>query len=254
MAYGHKKWVFLNSIEHEYSYMGNYGAKGEKREKRDKPTPEQVEKQNQRNRENYVRRLIKKNFRPGDYWITLKYNKGTRKSVDEVKKDMQRFIANMRNAYKRQKEEFKYIYRVEIGSRGGIHIHIIMNRNRGKPNTDVLVDRYWKGGHPHYALLYEDGDYRQLASYLVKPQIDDQEPDEYLKRYHPSKNLIKPVPETKSYLKWTVKKLIEDGPTPQEGFYIDRDTLVSGVNPYTGMSYLHYTEVRIKPIRGSDSG
>lgn len=249
MAYWQKRWEFLNSVEYEYTYIGNYGAKGEKRKVKVKPTPEQVAKQNQTNKANKVRRLIKQNFSPGDYWITLKYTKGTRKSVEEVKKDMKRFLDNMRGAYKRQGQQFKYIYRVEIGSRGGIHIHIILNRVK---NTDVLVERYWKGGHPHYVLLYEDGGYDQLASYLVKPPLDEQE-DSFLKGYHPSRNLVKPMPKKKEYRRWTVKKLVKEGPKPQEGFYIDQDTLVTGENPYTGMSYLHYTEVRIKPIRGSDT-
>ena len=253
MAYWQKIWRFQNSVEYEYTYMGNYGAKGEKRKKRAKPTPEQVAKQNLTNRTNYVRRLIKGNFSPGDYWITLKYAAGTRKPVEEVRKDMEHFISNMRKAYKKQGEQFKYIFRVEIGSKGGIHIHIILNRRSGGQSTDVLVERYWKGGHPHFQLLYEDGGYDQLASYLVKPALEGQKEDTYLKGYHPSRNLKKPVPETKIYLKRTVKKLIEEGPVPQEGFYIDKDTLEVGENQFTGMSYLRYTEVRIKPIRGSDS-
>ena len=76
MAYWQKRWDFLNSVEYEYTYAGNYGAKGEKRKPRVKPTPEQIEKQNQINKTKKVRRLIKQNFSPGDYWITLKYTKG----------------------------------------------------------------------------------------------------------------------------------------------------------------------------------
>lgn len=250
MAYRQKKWEFRNSIEYEISYVGNCGAKGEKRTKREKATPEQMMKQNRLNRIKYVRRLIKNNFLPGDYWITLKYPKGTRKPVDEVKNDMKNFIDNMRNAYKRQEEEFKYIYRVEIGKQGGIHIHIILNRNKGKPETDVLVERYWKFGRPYFGLLYEEGGYDQLASYLVKPQPEEQEENDYLKKYHPSRNLKKPEPKIKTYFRNTVRKIVEEGPKAKEGFYIDRDTVVKGVNPYTGMSYIHYTEVRINPIRG----
>lgn len=257
MAYWQKKWEFLNSIEYEYVYAGNYGAKGECRQKRQKQTPEQVKRQNMTNRINYVRRLIKKNFGPGDYWITLKYAKGTRKPVDEVKKDMKGFIDKMRKAYRKQQDELKYIFRVEIGKRGGIHIHIILNRVRGTPQTDTLVERYWKGGHPHYVLLYEDGGYDQLASYLVKQSEDEEIDDPYLKAYHPSRNLDKPEPVKKSYSRRTVKSLIEEGPKPTIGFYIDQDTWITGVNQYTGLSYIRYTEVRIKPMpyrRGADDG
>ena len=253
MAYWQKRWEFLNSIEYEYTYAGNYGAKGEKRCKRQKRTPEQVKKQNAINRKNYVRRLIKKNFMQGDYWITLKYPKGTRKPVEDVKNDVSNFIDSMRRAYRKQGEKLKYIYRIEVGKRGGIHIHIILNRTRGKPETDVLVERYWKAGHPHFALLYEEGGFDQLASYLTKPP-EDTEDGNKTKGYVPSRNLQKPEPVKKPYFRWTVEKLIKEGPKPHEGFYIDRDSIVRGVNQYTGMSYYHYTEVREKPIGRTDDG
>lgn len=256
MAYWQKRWEFLNSIEYEFTYIGNYGAKGEKRRPRKKLTPEQVEKQNYINKKNKVRRLIKANFSPGDYWVTLKYSKGTRKPLEEIKKDMKKFTDNMRRAYKRQGAEFKYIYRVEIGRNGGIHIHIILNRSRGKPAADILLDRYWKGGHPYFAVLYEDGGYDQLASYLIKDLPEEKNEDEvdaYLKAYHPSRNLIRPEPEKKYYSRMTMRKLVTEGPVAQEGFYIDRDSVEIGENPFTGMSYARYTEIRLKPIRGDSS-
>lgn len=253
MAYWQKRWEFLNSIEYEYTYKGNYGAKGEKRGKRKKATTEQVKKQNAINRKNYVRRLIKKNFVQGDYWITLKYPKGTRKPIEDVQRDMRNFINSMRRAYRRQEVELKYIYRIEIGKRGGIHIHIILNRTRGKPQTDILVERYWKGGHPFFALLYEDGGFDQLASYLTK-QSEDTDEGSKTKAYVPSRNLEKPIPIKKMYFRRTVEKLVRKGPVPREGYYIDKDSIVSGVNAYTGMSYLHYTEIREKPIGRMDDG
>ena len=81
-------WRFKNSVEYEIKYKGKYGAKGEKRAKRKKATPEQIKMQNQRNREKNVRRLIKANFGENDYWITLKYPKGTRLKIEDVKKHM----------------------------------------------------------------------------------------------------------------------------------------------------------------------
>lgn len=253
MAYTRKRWEFLNSIEFEFSYKGKYGAKGEKRCKRTKKTPEQVKKQNALNRKNYVRRLIKKNFYPGDYWITLKYPQGTRKPLEDVKKDMSNFLDCMRRAYRRQEDELKYIYRIEVGKRGGIHIHIILNRVRGKPGTDILVERYWKSGRPNFQLLYEDGGFDQLASYLTK-EPEQSEDAIKTRAYVPSRNLEKPVPEKKTYLRRTVEKLIEEGPEPTPGFYIDKSSIVSGVNVYTGMSYLHYTEIRVKTRERSDDG
>ena len=82
------KYTFYDSVEYEYKFAGNYGAKGEKRAKRRKATPEQMKRQNQWIKETKVRRLIKANFRPGDLWETLKYPKGTRKPFADVVDDM----------------------------------------------------------------------------------------------------------------------------------------------------------------------
>lgn len=95
-------WHFRGSIEYEYKHAGNYGAKGEKRAKRRKATPEEVRRQNQRNREKNVRRLIKANFASNDYWVTLKYPKGERPGIEEVKRHMKGFLDKVRRGYKKR--------------------------------------------------------------------------------------------------------------------------------------------------------
>lgn len=258
MAYWKDTWVFPNSIEYEYKFAGNYGAKGEKREKRKKATPEQIKKQNQLNKENYIRRVIKANFLSEDYWMTLKYPEGVRKKIKEVEKDLSKFLANMRQAYKKACEMFKWIYRMEIGKRGGIHIHILLNRINGETDTDLIVKKYWNHGSVNYQTLYESGGYKKLANYIVKPPDEEcyeqlsffeKEDQKKLIKYSSSRNLIRPEPERKTYRRWTVKKLIEEGPVPTKGFYIDKESIVVGVNKFTGMSYLKYTECRIDEIK-----
>lgn len=245
-------WYFKNSIEREYKFAGRYGAKGERRREKKKPTPEQIQNQNQRNREKNMRRLIKANFSEGDCWITLKYSKGTRKEVQEVKKDLQKFIRSLRRNYKKRDVDLKYISRMEIGARGGIHIHMIVNRIDG---CDKLIQSLWEHGRVNYQLIYERGGFKDLAEYIVKKPdekqdgqlslFEEQDRNQLIK-YSCSRNLIRPEPERKEYRRRTVRKIIEEGPTPEPGFYIDKNSIVSGVNPFTGMSYLHYTEVRIK--------
>lgn len=261
MAYWKDVWRFRNSIEYEYKFAGNYGARGEPRGKRKKASPEQIKKQNQLNREKKMRRLIKANFLPDDLWCTLKYPRATRKPIGEVKKDLKGFITSMRKEYKKRDEPFKFVYRMEIGARGGIHIHILINRSRGKPDTDVLVQLAWKHGRVNFASIHEQGGYQQLACYIVKlpdKGIEKQlsffsEPDKReLIKFSSSRNLIRPEPERTEYRRWTVRKLVEEGPVPTPGFYIDKDSVVYGTNPYTGMSYYRYTECRIEEItRGS---
>lgn len=258
MGYWRDKYEFKYSIEYEYKFKGNYGAKGEKRAKRKKVTPEQVAKQNQINRENKMRRLIKANFSPGDPWACLKYPKGTRLPVEIVKEHLKGFLKNMRTEYKKAGILLKFIYRMEIGREGGIHIHILTNR-LPEENTDILMAELWKKhGHVNFTPIYETGGYKDLAEYIVKKPDEEEykqmslfsvEEQKQLIKVSTSRNLIRPVPERKEYRRWTVRRLIEEGPKATPGFYIDKNSIVYGTNPYTGMSYYRYTENKIERDR-----
>lgn len=257
MAYIRDVWRFSDSIEYEYKFVGRYGAKGEKRTEKVKPTPEQMERQNQLQREKKVRRLIKANFEQGDYWVTLKYPKGARPSLDGVKDDVKDFISRLRYLFKKSGETLKFIYRIEIGSRGGVHVHMIVNRCQG---ADLMIQQAWSVGNVNFQHLREAGGYADLAAYLVKPPSDEAQrhldalPPEDRKKaiaYSTSRNLIRPEPERREYTHSTMRRIIEEGPEPTEGYYIDMDSIMSGVNAYTGMSYLHYTELKLEaPKRG----
>ena len=159
----------------------------------------------------------------------------------------------MRREYKKRDFPFKWIYRIEVGKKGGIHIHILINRLVGEA-TDMLIQKKWKYGRANYTAIYANGGYEQLESYIVKqPQEQEieqlslfpKEEQRELIRYSCSRNLIRPVPERQVYSRWTVRKLIENGPTATKGYFIDKNSIVYGINPYTGMSYYRYTELKI---------
>lgn len=244
-----KKYSFKRSTDYEYSYAGNYGAKGEKRAKREKPTPEKIQKQNQHNREKKMWRLLRANFDEGDLWTTLKYPKGIRPPVEQIKKEMQTMFRKLRTAYKARGAPLKFIYRMEIGERGGIHIHMVINRI---PDTDKLIASAWKNP-VNLTPMYKQGEFRDLASYLVKQpeeveeqlSLFDTEDKKKLLAVSSSRNLIRPEPEVKEYTRRTMRRILEKGPETSDGYYIDVDTVYSGVNPYTGESYFGYTEVKL---------
>ena len=256
--YEMKCFRFRNSNEYEFKLAGRYGAKGEKRAKRRKATPEQVNRQNQWNRETKVRRLIKANFCEGDLWMTLKYPKGIRKPFDEVKEDMRRFREELRKEYKKRGQDFKWINRIEIGARGGIHAHMIANRIREGPGTDVVAQQIWEriaGGRINYTNLYAAGGYKDLAKYLAKQPDEEQEkqlsfyePQErrQMVRYSSSRNLVRPQPEVKTYRRRTVRRMVEDGIKPTPGYYIDPESVRYGINPFNGTTYLKYIECRLE--------
>ena len=245
--YWENKWIFAGSNEYEYKFVGRFGKKGEPRQKRMKPTPEQMKKQNQRNRENKVRRLMKANFGENDYWVTLKFPAGTRMAVSEVKDCMKGFLRRARGAFRKQGYELKYIYRIEIGKRGSPHVHILVNRI---PDGDVVIKKCWRQGRVDFTLAYEAGGFQRLAEYLVKVPNERNDPEGETKAYTPSRNLTIPQPERKRFKRRTMERMIRDGIKPTEGFYIDRDSIHYGVNPYTGMTYLKYIEYRIPAGRG----
>ncbi|BCK01437.1 rolling circle replication-associated protein [Anaerocolumna chitinilytica] len=261
MAYWKDVWEFTNSKEYEYKYAGKYGAKGEKRGKRKKATPEQIKRQNQSNREKKMRRLIKANFIPDDLWNTLKYPKGTRIPLEGVREHLKDFLIALRKEYKKRGEPLKFIKRMEIGEQGGIHIHILVNRLKNA-QTDLIIQQCWQQGSVNHESIYEHGGYKKLANYIVKLPDEEMEgqlsffPEEERKElvsYSTSRNLIRPEPERTEYRRWTVRDLIENGPKPTPGYYIDKDSIHYGVNPYTGMSYYHYTEYRIEEINSRSS-
>lgn len=267
--YAVESYRLINHIEYEYKYQGRYGARGEKRKKRKKPTPEQVARQNQYNREVKCRRLIRNNFYPGDYWVTLKYKKGARKCMEEFLKDIQKFHRGMRREYKKRREPYKWICRLEIGKRGGLHAHLVINRLPGDAQTDLIIRDVWKkvtpGGSVDYTTIREQGGGKDLAAYIVKQAGEEIEGQMHLfckkdqkkfTRISSSRNLDRAVPVRKIYRHWTMKKILEEGPKPTPGYYIDKESIVAGINRFTGFSYFKYTEVRIRQIdcRRQDPG
>lgn len=257
MAYCVDTYECGDVIEHEYKYMGKYGAKGEKRAPRKKATPEQMERQNHANKIKRVKREILLNFHPWDLWLTLKYKRGTHKYTKEVLADVKEWTDKLRKVYRKAGEKLKWIRRIEIGKYGGIHVHILINRPRTIQNIDLICKELWGRAGINFQSLREEGGYEQLAAYLCKKGDDETDgqlsflPDEDRKRcisYSTSRNLIRPedVRERKQYSHWTMRKIISDGPKPRDGYYIDKNSIRTGINPFTGMSYYYYSEVRIK--------
>ena len=255
--YRYKEYIFPSLIVHEYHFKGHQGAKGEKRVPKKNITPEQIQAHNQRHKEKKVQFLILENFTKGDYYTTLTYRNGTGKDIgiSEVKSDLRAFLDKMRRAYKRRGTALKFISRIEKGSEGGTHIHLIINR---VDDTDLLIDRCWEHGRPHNALIDDsDPTMSKLAEYMTKPPSDkavkkqralsDTEDASKLIAYSCSRNLKRPVPKEREYSNRNMSKILNADIKPTEGFYIDQDIKppVKGINPYNGWSYLTYQEIRL---------
>ena len=262
MAYTITKYHLPQSNEIEIHWAGKYGAKGEKRAPKEKATPDQVRRQNQWKKECECRRTMKLNFVKGDLWCTLLYPKGSRKTIEEIANDTKKFIGKIRRSYHKRGADLKYMIRYEIGTKGGIHVHVLVNQLRGEPPDDMLLQEKWTNGRVHFVRFGgEEEDYRKLSEYLVKgaseqqkEKLDKLDPKERkaLMKYSTSRNLIRPKPEKKPYRRRTVRTLVEEGPKPSKGYVIDKESIITGVNRFTGTSYMYYTEILVDP--GGSSG
>lgn len=253
MGYWHDIFIIRGVREHEYKFAGNYGKKGEKRQKKEKPTPEQMELYNRINKAKKIRRTIALNFKEMDYWISLTYEKNTQKDIQQVKSDVKKLVDKLRHEYKKRGAVLLWMEIVEIGKRGGLHAHIVLNRIA---DTDMMVAKYWEHGHPYFKPLYEEGQYEELASYMAKlpPEEDEKHPEKSRQErmekitkenyyFSSSRNLIRPEPaEHHRYFRRTVERIIRNGPKPEPGYYIDKSSIKTGVNKVTGLSYLYYME------------
>jgi len=109
-----------------------------------------------------------------------------------------------------------------------------------------LWEQQWGHGHVNFRTTYSEGGYKQLAEYLTKP-LEEWEPDE-VKRYHPSRNLIRKDPEVDEIKR---RSLVDRDGTPRmpkapKGYYVDPESIEVGINPITHYAYRHYTLIKIK--------
>ena len=235
----------IGHIENDCFFQGEYGGKGEKKAAKRKPSPEQIARWNLKKKTDATRHLIQLNFRSErDYWVALKYPKGDRPDALTVKKDYAAFRRYLRTEYKKRGLQQKYIYRMEIGKRGGIHLHAVMNAITGDMREDIcIMSICWQkarnrttvedmiaedsteiprlvaiDGRVNVDLLRTEGGYAQLAEYLCKPLPGDIEKEltreeiKELKMVGSSRNLLRVEPERKRYAHWTMKRLLNAGP------------------------------------------
>lgn len=226
-------------VEVSKHYSGRYGAPGMKREPKRKATPEEMAKQNHWKRCRDLRRLIEINFGPGDWHVTLTCAKDQRPTKEEAPKVIREFLGKLRAAYRKRGWDLKYVLSCEIGDRGAVHWHLIINNEHDQEaDTAKLIREHWKKGRPYFSPLDESGEYGQLADYIVKEagkRIDRGETIEKMS-YSRSRNLKKPVEHRQKVRATAWKKK----PTIPKGWEMIPGSLVNGKNPYTGLPYQRY--------------
>lgn len=237
MAYKKKTWEFRRAIEVMEYHTGRYGAPGQKREKKKKATKEDMEKVNQYTKERKARHRLRTYFYKNDYFSCLTYKVEERPpDMKAAKKDWSNALDVIRREYKKRGEQLFWMRNIEVGTKGAWHIHLIINRI---PDTDVILKKAWTKGKVVNQLLYEQGEYKELAAYITKSEKTDNRLREA--DFAPSRNMPLPEPKEKIYLHWKTWNKIKI----QEGYYLDPESVHEGENPTNGYPYRTYTLLKL---------
>lgn len=189
----------------EKKFSGRFGKKC----LRSRNTTETCERQKAINRRRADERRIllgMNNFKPGDWWITLTYSRGSRpSSLDEAHKNFTKFLAKLKRKYG---DVLKYMGKTEVPSSGAVHHHLILC-------SDVdLKDVFsiWKFGNiKNVKQIYSVLD-MELMNYFVKHDVESCVECKFTS----SRNLKKPDVKVEKIRSRSVLKK----PRPKKGYSV----------------------------------
>lgn len=219
----------------KYSMRGSTKKRQEKRN----PSSEAVMKNNDRIAKKRLTRLMNANFYPGDLHCVLTYA-GDPPSVEEARKEIEKFRRRMAREYAKQGKEFKWIEVTEYKNTR-IHHHMLLSYI-----DDTIIQKQWKAGRARFAPLDRTRNYKGLAEYFIKETTKTmREPEARTKqRWSASRNLTRPI----------VKREIIDAremhqkPRAFKGYEIDMDTINRFTHPFTGIEHLEYMMTSTDPV------
>lgn len=213
-----------------------------------KTTPEEIAESNMRQAARKLARKINANFKPGDWHVVLMYKRDGRPTPEQAQKYIKKLMDGLRDLYKKNGLVLKYVHATEYKNKA-IHHHLVINNvNDGKRTTVEYIRELWKGdgkGSKQFIPLYDDGEYKRLAEYLIKETEktfrDKNSP--FRQRYSCSRNLIDPKPRNRIRRTKTHWKM---DPKPRPGYYIDQDSLYNGTDKL-GYPYQRYVMIKLNP-------
>lgn len=217
-------------------YTRRYHPKGEKRTPKENLTTEQQKKVNERCAVRKLTRILNANFDETSWYVTFSYKKENRPDTEGLKRHKRELLKQLRKCYRQQKKELKYVETSEVGERGAVHIHMIIN------DIDIRdIKGLWKYGFVSAKPLEGTGQYRKLAEYFVKYHQKTKGTDEQIqkKAYNCSRNLVRPEPIRKIMHRERFRKEIQI----PKGWYLDKESVREGITA-DGYEFLYYTLIQ----------
>jgi len=212
--------------------------RSKRRARKEKQSSEAVKRFNEKLRREKLQVLILANFREGDLFVTLTYEKEKRpKDIEEAKENIRRLLRKLKGALRKLGHELKWISTTEIGSKGACHHHLILTYHPGI--LDMLRTFWVFSPTPKIEQLYRDGAFARLSDYIVKTETKEGIPGT---KYSRSRNLYIPKERTKVLKRDTWEEI----PKAPKGWVLIKESLTNGVNPCTGFAYQRYILERIR--------
>lgn len=214
---------------------------GKKRAKREKPTRKAVMKINRKNAERELTMKLHHNFGAGDIHATLTYA-GEEPTIEEAQREMKNFLKRLRRYFKKEGRTLKWIMATEYKNER-IHHHMIISRM-----DTAELQKLWKAGHVYAVHLDDTGDYRNLASYLIKETDKTfRNPKAFMKqRYTCSRTVTAPIRIVEDVIR---SEALED-PKLITGYHVLQDSFYRGTNPVTGTVCMQYMLLSNTPEPG----
>lgn len=216
--------------------LGRKELPGKKRKSKRQETRLSVREYNRRMAQRNLSMLLNYNFKPGDMHLVLTYK--NEPTTQEAKRELKNFLSRLRRAYRKEGTALKWIAATEYKNKRPHH-HIIVNQ--GKSLAEII--KIWGNGIVECSILDESGDYRKLASYIIKEtEKTFRNPDAMQRqRFGHSKSVVYPPIKEEEV---SAAMLLKD-PKPIKGYYIDQDSVIWGRNPESGRCYMEYVMVSL---------
>ena len=135
-------------------------------------------------------------------------------TLREVRNDMSVFRRRLRA----KAPDVKFVYVIELGADNRLHVHIVLDL----PANSQIPEACWNKGHVNVKPLYGNGQYADLANYMLKSTEDTKTyaaslGEKHTQKYTCSRNLQKPEVHTEII---TEREVMEP-PEEITGYYID---------------------------------